>query len=121
MKCRLGAGAAIISLALASLAAACGATTTTAQGTATVPPGATTTTSDNWAVPATIEVAYLQRVMDRLDQSLGDALREMVTAKSVDNRVTRILDALYAGDELARTKQAFSAAASHLDKYQAVP
>jgi hypothetical protein len=120
MKCRLWQGAATISLVLATLSAGCTGTTS-AQGTATVPPGSTPTTIDPWAVPATIDVAYLQRVMDRLDQSLGDALREMASAKAVDSRVGQILDALYVGEELTRTRQAFDVAASHLDKYQLAP
>lgn len=105
-------------LVAAAFTAACSSSTHTG-GTATVPP--TPTTADPWAVPAVIDTAYLQRVMDRLDRSLGDAFREMVTAKAVDPKVDQILSALYAGDELTRTEQAFRTAATHLDKYRTVP
>ena len=111
-------------LAIAGLLAgsvACGASTV-AGGTATIPAAVTTTTVDPWAVPAVVDVAYLQRVMDRLDQSLGDALRELVAAKSVDPKVDQILRAIYADPELSRSEHDYAAiATSGLANFRPVP
>jgi hypothetical protein len=118
MKCHRSQGAAVIGLVLATLTPAC-SSSTRGGGTATVPQ--TPSTADTWAVPAVIDTPYLQRVMNRLDQSLGDAFREMVAAKAVDPKVEQILSALYAGGELARTEQAFRTASSHLSQYRSSP
>ena len=97
------------------------ATRTVAGGTATVPMAATTSTVDPWAVPAVIDVAYLQRVMDRLDQSLGDALRELVAAKSVDPKVDQILRSIYSDSELPVAERDFQLHPGDLAEFRAVP
>ena len=97
------------------------ATRTVAGGTATVPTAVTTTTVDPWAVPAVIDVAYLQRVMDRLDQSLGDALRELVAAKSVDPKVDQILRAIYSDSELPVAERDFQLHPGDLAKFRTDP
>jgi hypothetical protein len=107
-------------LVVAALLAGCSNGTVSAKGTATL--AQATTTTDPWAVPAVIDVAYLQRVMDRLDQSLGDALRELVAAKAVDTKVETIFQAIYGQPEFNRTNSDFAGIAQHdLDKYRSVP
>jgi len=119
MKCHLWPRVLAVAFVIVASTTACGGSVSKG-GTATVP--TTPTTPDPWAVPAVVDVSYLQRVMDRLDQSVGDALREMVSSRSVNARVEAILSAIYAGSELQRTEQDYrTIAATELSKYRTVP
>src|SRR4030081_1283613 len=42
-----------------------------------------TTTTDPYAVPATVDVAYVQRVMDAIDPLLGKAAQALVRERSI--------------------------------------
>jgi hypothetical protein len=119
MKCHWSQGAAAVGLAVAALTAACDSSTHPG-GTATVP--ATPTTADAWAVPAVIDTPYLQRVMDRLDQSTGDAIREMVSAKAVTPAAKAILQAVYVGTGYSMTISDYTAIATNgFQKYRTSP
>jgi hypothetical protein len=90
-------------LVFAALVAACGGKTSTAKGTATVPQ-ATTSTSDpgsgSLVRPATIDVAYVQQVIDRLDVLYGDAFRALEADRAVTDRVKQLLSDAFAGHSL---------------------
>jgi hypothetical protein len=66
---------------------------------ATVPPRPTATSVDVATVPATIDTAYVQKVMDALDQVLGDAIRDFAQNKGPTKRFNEVLTALYEGPE----------------------
>lgn len=70
---------------------------------------ATTTTSvvavDQ--VPAVIDVAYVQRVIDALDHVMGDAVRALVAAKAPDRAFYERLRAVYLDPEFERVQADF--------------
>ena len=70
-------------------------------GTATLqtapPSTAATTTTDPWAVPATITPAYLDRVLAELDHIDGDAKRDARKANSITPLFTQLEEAIRAG------------------------
>ncbi len=86
----------------ASLVAACSPSIVRASGTATVPTGAsiptTTTTADPWAVPAVIDVAYLNRVLAELDHIDGDAYRDARAMNAVTPRYLELERSIRADD-----------------------
>jgi hypothetical protein len=63
---------------------------------ATVP--APTTTTNPYAVPATIDAAYINRVLAGLDATLGDATRLVIQTKTVPREAYDRLKSLYATD-----------------------
>lgn len=65
---------------------------------ATLPP--TTTTTDPYAVPATIDVAYVNRVLAGLDQVMGDAGRSLVHSRTVTAEIYDRLRSIYAENSL---------------------
>jgi len=73
----------------------------TANGTATLPgpaPASTATpsTSDPWAVPATIDATYVNRVLAFLDHAQGNAVRSVRRANALTPEFTRIQSAIRA-------------------------
>lgn len=69
----------------------------------TVPtaPATTTTTAVSFAVPPTIDAAYIQKVMAALDHVEGDAVRRVLGEGRLDERFVKSLAAIYgpqAGD-----------------------
>ena len=72
-----------------------------AQPRTTVPTApALTTTTNPYAVPEVIDVAYVNRVLAGLDAVTGDALRMAVDAGYVTDEVLKRLRALYAEQTL---------------------
>lgn len=63
---------------------------------ATDPP--TTTTTNPYAVPAVIDVAYVNRVLAGLDAQLGEALRQVVRSRTIPRETYDRLRAMYATD-----------------------
>ena len=76
---------------------------------------ATTTTSvvpvDQ--VPAVIDVAYVQRVIDALDHVMGDAVRALVAAKAPDRAFYERLRAVYLDPEFERVQAGFGRSAAN--------
>lgn len=64
---------------------------------ATVPPP--TTTTNPYAVPAVIDVAYVNRVLAELDAVLGDVARLVVTTRTIPREAYDRLRAIYQSDE----------------------
>ena len=75
---------------------ACGGGGHTTTG-ATVPRA--TTTTDPYAVPATIDIPYLNRVFVALDHINGEATRLIVAARRITPEAAELLHAVYADDE----------------------
>lgn len=65
---------------------------------ATDPP--TTTTTNPYAVPAVIDVAYVNRVLSGLDQVMGDASRDLVRSRTITADVYDRLRAIYGSNGL---------------------
>jgi hypothetical protein len=85
LRLRLGTYVAGATLAIVPvLAAACGGTTASAGPGATVPQAASTTTpADPYAIPSPITAAYVQRVLNELDSINADAMRIVLTDRSL--------------------------------------
>lgn len=64
---------------------------------ATVP--ASTTTTDPYAVPATIDIPYLNRVFAALEKINGDATRLIVAHRAITPDAAKLLSAIYTDDE----------------------
>ncbi len=77
---------------------------------ATVPTATTATTaaasSDPYAIPAVIDIAYVQRVFDALDQIQGEVIKEFLTTRQLTFAMTVRLGSVYNRDELERTVNA---------------
>jgi hypothetical protein len=73
--------------------------------TATVPQG--TTTTNPYAVPPVIDDAYVNRVLARLDQAVGDVTRLIVTNRTITDEAADRLMTLYVGDALALKLQSY--------------
>src|SRR5688500_3647961 len=58
-------------------------------------------------VPAVIDVAYVQRVIDALDHVMGDAVRALVAAKAPDREFYERLRAVYLDPEFERVQASF--------------
>lgn len=61
---------------------------------------ATTTTTDPYAIPAVIDSAYVNRVLEALDQAYGDIVRLVMQTRQLPPEATTRLRSLYARDEL---------------------
>jgi hypothetical protein len=86
-------------LALAGLGA-CGGNDTETPAGATVPKATSSTTpADLYAVPATIDAAYLNKVFAALEHVDGDATRAVVASKNFVPDAANRLRAIYAEDE----------------------
>src|SRR4051794_35930140 len=57
-----------------------------------------TTTTNPYAVPAVIDIAYVNRVLAGPDASLGDALRMVVATRTIPREAYDRLRAMYATD-----------------------
>src|SRR2546422_5012378 len=116
---RLGAA---VSMGLALVTAACSSSSGSHSTSATVRRLAPTTTVGVDQVPAVIDVAYVQRVMDALDQVLGDAIRALVAAREPNREFYDRLRAVYGDPEFAREEAAYgSAAARGLESMRTQP
>lgn len=92
------------SLVLAALPACSSPPADTARPSATVrTEPVTTTTTNPYAVPAVIDVAYVNRVLAGLDAAVGDAVRMVTKAKGIPPEAYDRLKAVYADpDRLQR-------------------
>ena len=106
---RLGAA---VSMGLALVTAACSSSSGSHSTSATVRRLAPTTTVGVDQVPAVIDVAYVQRVMDALDRVLGDAIRALVAAREPNREFYDRLRAVYGDPEFARKEEAFGRTAA---------
>ncbi|MGH9179821.1 MAG: hypothetical protein ACRD0N_14870, partial [Acidimicrobiales bacterium] len=61
----------------------------------------TSTTAVSYAVPATIDQAYIEKVMAALDRVYGDAARYMAQKRAPDEEFLRILGAAFGGDSFS--------------------
>ena len=89
---------------------------TTRAPTATVRKEAATTTTSVVPVdqvPAVIDVAYVQRVIDALDHVMGDAVRALVAAKAPDRAFYERLRAVYLDPEFERVQSSFGRSAAN--------
>ena len=64
-------------------------------------------------VPAVIDVAYVQRVVDALDHVMGDAVRALVAAKAPDREFYERLRAVYLDPEFERVQASFGRSAAN--------
>ncbi len=75
----------------------------TAGATATVatepPRPATTTTTNPYAVPAVIDVAYVNRVLAGLDAAMGDTVRLILQTRTIPREAYDRLRAIYGDDQ----------------------
>jgi hypothetical protein len=98
------------------LAAACSGSGDTSRGASpTVREEAPTTTAPVVPVdqvPAVIDVAYVQRVIDALDHVMGDAVRELVAARVPNRAFYERLRAVYLDPEFQRVQTDFGADAA---------
>jgi hypothetical protein len=115
-------------LALTLLGAAlagCDRSSTEAQPQgATVPTAApTTTTTDPYAVPAVIDIAYVNRVLAGLDAVMGDVIRLIVSTRIIPREAADRVRAVYATDHLLNlTLDGFSQdVAAGLEDYRREP
>ena len=87
-----------------------------------MPPGTTPTTVDVAHVPATIDTAYVQHVMDALDQVLGDAIRVFVANKGPNQQFIDLLSAVYDEPQYSREVADYGRdAARNLQGYSTQP
>jgi hypothetical protein len=59
------------------------------------PTSSTTSTTVSYAVPTTIDAAYVEKVMRALDHLYGDAVRTLVADRAISDRFVKHLLALY--------------------------
>lgn len=74
----------------------------------TVPTAPATTTSTaavSYDVPATIDKAYIEKVMAALDRVFGETARYLVAKRAADQEFGRYLIATYGGESLSLTQQ----------------
>ena len=95
------------------LAAACGraagperaTTTTSLPEVSIVEPTTTTTSASSFEVPAEVDRAYVQRVLETIYHLDGEATRRAYASKSIDLEVVARLRAIFAGSRLAKAKE----------------
>ncbi len=75
----------------------CSADGTDSSSGATVPRA--TSTTDPYAVPATIDIPYLNRVFAALERINGDATRLIVAAKRITPEAAALLHAILTDEE----------------------
>jgi len=99
--CRHGLAAVMAAAVVVGMVlGACGASSPRATTSATVPATvASTAAADPYAVPATIDAAYLNRVFAALEHIDGDATRLIVANGKLFPAATDKLAAIYASDE----------------------
>ena len=108
---RSGAGAVVAAGALLVVLALPGCRSGGARTLETLPPEPPTTTTtavDVTKVPAVIDVAYVQAVIDRLDVVIGDAVRVLVGNKGVPNaEFVQLLSAVYGEQQSQREQRGY--------------
>jgi hypothetical protein len=74
------------------------------DGEDTLPPPVATSTTVDYAVPDTIDVAYVEKVMAALDRVYGDAIRILARERTITKPFLEHLAAIY-GDRFFRLAQ----------------
>jgi hypothetical protein len=96
-------------LVLAALVAGCDGSGKRPESTLPPPPPSTTTTTiDVTKVPATIDVAYVQAVMNSLDKVTGDAVRVFVAQRGPNKEWYETFRAVFEEDVFQRLQKEFS-------------
>ena len=92
-----------------SVAAPTSVPATSSTVAATLPPAPSTTVAvDPFAVPAVIDLAYLDRVMVELNRIQGDAFRTVVATKTVPPEALAQMQATATGTSLSTALEQFS-------------
>ncbi len=123
-----------VALALSALLAACSGGTVAApppsstteppptSTSSTTEPATTTSTSLGFDKPATIDVAYVQRVLDEIYRLEGDAARHLYANKVPDAEFNERLEAIFGDPELSDAKTSFGRdAAERLSNFTEPP
>lgn len=71
----------------------------------TAPATTTSTTAVSYDVPATIDEAYIEKVMAALDRVYGDAARYMAAKRAPDEEFLRYLGSAFGGDSFTLEQQ----------------
>jgi hypothetical protein len=92
------------------LAGACGGSGNAHTTDPSLPKVSSTTTSTtiSYAVPATIDLAYVNKVMKALDHVYGDAIRHLAQVKSMDVEFVKLLDSIYTPEESTAQQEGWS-------------
>ncbi|MDQ6929018.1 MAG: hypothetical protein M3159_10235, partial [Actinomycetota bacterium] len=86
-------------LAAVAMLASCSRDPAPSASSATVPTTARpTTTTDPYAVPQVIDVAYVNKILGALDAAVGDITRMVVRTRDVPPEAQQRLRALYLGE-----------------------
>lgn len=80
--------------------------------TASTTAATTTTTAPSFEVPATIDTAYVQKVMGALDHVEGNIARHVAEKRALDEDFGRFMVALYGGDSLSLQQRLWESIAS---------
>lgn len=104
------------------LLAACGGKAKSSDDTLPPEPKTTTTTGVSYDVPATIDQAYVQKVMQALDHVYGDAIRELKQTGQLDAKFQTLMLSIYTQHFYGLTTQAWAKeAAANLASVAATP
>lgn len=68
----------------------------------------TTSTTVSYEVPATIDLAYVNKVMKALDHVYGDAIRHLAQTKQLDPTFTKALASIYTPSESIAQQEIWS-------------
>lgn len=71
----------------------------------TLPPRASTSTTVDYSVPAVIDVAYVEKVMEALDHVYGDAIRLLARERQITTDFLEHLAAIYTPSEFELVQQ----------------
>lgn len=77
------------------------------RGEDTLPPPATTSTTVDYAVPAVIDVAYVEKVMEALDHVYGDGIRILARERQITKEFLEHLVAIYTEHEFEVAQRAW--------------
>lgn len=94
-------------LVLVTLAACRGSGADEPETTVPTAASTTTTTAVSYAVPPTIDAAYIQKVMAALDHVDGDAARRAAQQKALDEQFLRMYVAIYTDKYFNFVKEAW--------------
>ena|GEM_PF-6183967 len=89
----------LLTMSAAACDSSSGAERGTASNTVATEPAPTTTTNP-YAVPAVIDVAYVNRVLAGLDAALGDVVRLVYSTRTIPPDAVTRLRALYGNDQV---------------------
>ena len=111
-RVRRRAAAVLLLLTLAACRDSGGKEPETTVPTAPATSATTATTALSFEVPPTIDMAYVQKVMNALDHVEGDIARHVAAKRALDEEFGRYMVALYGGDSLSLQQQLWESIAS---------